>query len=474
MQGISSNASFTGLPTSGPQLIDSSWYASSTDDSPVGTPRSRQPSPSLPRAGSGSNLARVPAESFAALRPNEEEIAAFNKKIAAWEQDVHPGAIENRFGTAKQLRRAFLTQAVELIIYDNSLTSLPNCLCELKSLRTLQIEYVTFENLPVLPAGLTSLVILDTDIQGLPSLPSGLKSLVIAGNALDHLPALPAALTELSARMSNLTQVPKLPSSLDELWLDDNPIAELPPLPQSLKILSVTDTELYHLPVLPAGLETLWACGTPIESLPLLPKALKRLYVSHCPLLKISNLGEGLRLLNATECNLDTLPEFPSSLMYLDLDSNNLSELPQLPEGMRQLHIQSNPLRVLPSIPASLHNIDTSMEVVSATIGKLNDELAVLDKKFNPYLKSKQSEADKTTQDECIAQASTNHALGGFDQLPPPLIGEIAKNLEPGSTDSLCFSLANTQIKAIVQTSVERDKSIAQLRRQIKKLETSL
>lgn len=240
---------------------------------------------------------------------------------------------------------------VNLDIYDNRLTELPNQVGELLALESLDASDNTFEEFPMALTNLSQVVSIDFSENNLSQLPKeiyrlgNLRSLRVAGNQLLSLPA-------QIGGVENLT----------ELDVDDNMLAELPEELGRLRRLVQISATRNLLTALPEAffqlreLRTLLLNENQITTI--LPavrrlRSLRQLDLSANRLTELPEeigLLRNLRVLNLEENEIHTLPSTIGTLAKLeelDLSSNELETLPRELGYLRPnilLYLDGNPL----------------------------------------------------------------------------------------------------------------------------------
>lgn len=214
-------------------------------------------------------------------------------------------------------------------------------------LTALSILRGTWTAFPTWPSDLRTLVIqAPMGLSQLPALPTGLTALNIMGSDdLSIAPGLPAALTSLSMTYFNDTELPLLPAGLSDLMIGRfDAVTFFSTLPPALEQLNIgACATLAELPVLPNGLLSLSVASMPqIVQVPALPTTLNSLLLGDLGIAEIPALPEGLYMLDIIYLpQLHCLPQLPDglSILYVDIDplalqSTPLACLPNIPAGL--------------------------------------------------------------------------------------------------------------------------------------------
>ncbi|MFX1258288.1 MAG: leucine-rich repeat domain-containing protein [Promethearchaeota archaeon] len=203
-----------------------------------------------------------------------------------------------------------LSSLKELDLNHNKLTTLPESITKLESLQTLNLGWYQLTTLPESIGNLSSLKELDLSYNKLTTLPESITKL--------------ESLKELNLKENKLTTLPELIGdlkSLKELNLKENKLTTLPESIGNLKSLTYLDLSLNKLKILPetiSNLKLLQTLDLTFNELLTLPES-------------IGNL-KSLKELRLFRNKLTTLPESIgnlSSLKELDLWNNQLSTLPE-------------------------------------------------------------------------------------------------------------------------------------------------
>ena len=187
-----------------------------------------------------------PAESTARKR-------AFKKISKAYTNDVPDLCLTTH---ASHLAFVPLRVGERPVVDRTTLSTLPDCMDQLRFLKRLDVSQEALARLPALPPGLTELRARCCPLTSLPSpLPPGLVTLDLNYNRLREMPELPLTMRFVSVRDNSLERLPELPQGLMILDVSDNRLTDLPSLPSSLIRLTVTSNALRKIPPLPPGLE---------------------------------------------------------------------------------------------------------------------------------------------------------------------------------------------------------------------------
>ena len=260
--------------------------------------------------------------------------------------------------------RTFSTMYLDLS--NLNLTSLPDGIGKLTSLRTLILSN---NQLTTLPTTLGRLI--------------NLKRLDLSGNCLESVPETFGALTSLMALDLKYNQLSTLPNSfaylgnLQSLNLSRNDLSVLPETFGLLASLHTLELESNHLSTLPnsfGDLDTLVNLNLSDNQLSTLPESFGRLEVIEKLDLSENYLTalpdtfgslNSLRTLNAKNNRLAHLPESFGSLGNLEsliLKANQLKSLPKSFGSLysiQRLYLSKNRLTTLPAALGSLTNLHT-------------------------------------------------------------------------------------------------------------------
>ncbi len=169
--------------------------------------------PSPMRSNQG---ARAPAEG---LGRSANQVST---EVALWEADAPPSEAAARRAAGLRILMANNSsprREVELDLDGLGLSTLPNCLANLRSVAALNVS--------------------DNNLTELPSLPPALKHLAASANQLVRLPVLPEGLIVLEVDRNSLTELPTLPHSLESLDAARNYLREVPGQSSGLLALPV-------------------------------------------------------------------------------------------------------------------------------------------------------------------------------------------------------------------------------------------
>lgn len=187
---------------------------------PTPTARQRQStalSSLLPRAG-GTVQSR-PTALNSAFVPGS---SILEQQLGHWLAEATEQEAPARIIAAHRIKIALTNKEESLTLNHLSLTSLPNALNKLTTLKQLDVTDNCLTHLPELPAKLVKLKVSDNRLTGLPELPATLRSLEASRNDLATLPILPRNLVKCSLNHNLLTQIPNA-FSLD---MDGNSIVQ--------------------------------------------------------------------------------------------------------------------------------------------------------------------------------------------------------------------------------------------------------
>ena len=191
---------------------------------------------------------------------------------------VRPSPIEERSSrwlVAARIAKIYTSGLCDLDLNNLNLTSLPDCLHRLNSLKNLSIQLTKLEQLPVLPPGLEVLDMSGIKIHEIPQnfLPKGLVSLSASCCGLKRLPRLPVGLKELRVDHNKLNILPKLPKTLEKLCVVEAGLILMPELHQGIKeIAGDKNSQLIYCPKIPESLTKLllghiWDANVPANIL---------------------------------------------------------------------------------------------------------------------------------------------------------------------------------------------------------------
>lgn len=232
-------------------------------------------------------------------------------------------------------------KVVELDFIFKGLTKLPDAIRYLSSLKKLILRYNQIFNLPDWISCLSSLEILNLNINNINKLPESIGSLTSLKELLlwkNELIKLPDSITSLSSleslnlRLNQLISIPELIgnlSSLKELNLHDNKLTTIPQSIGHFTLLEKLNLSWNELTDLPDSIGSL--------------SSLKNLDLGRNNLTKIpSSIGSlsSLEILNLSENNLKNIPDTIgslSSLQILDLSRNELTTLPESIDSISSL-----------------------------------------------------------------------------------------------------------------------------------------
>nr|VZI14342.1 unnamed protein product [Spirometra erinaceieuropaei] len=272
--------------------------------------------------------------------------------------------------------RDLAAHLIELHLYSNKLSSLPNEIGTLVHLKTLTLQENSLTRLPETLQGCTKLSMLD-----------------VRHNKLSEIPPVIYQLTELNQLLLNFNRIRVVDraignlTNLQGLNLRENKIHNLPAIPGicELRQLCTLDVSHNHLEHLPEDFKT-WT-------------SLVELNLATNQLTKLPDDIEHLTNLEVLVLSNNQLKRIPVSiqelkkLRILDVEENNLDSLPpeigNLPE-LQRLTVQSNKLTSLPSSIGNLSNLtylaiaENDLHCLPPTIGRLkNLEKLYLNDNFN-------------------------------------------------------------------------------------------
>ncbi|MHA2391188.1 MAG: leucine-rich repeat domain-containing protein [Promethearchaeota archaeon] len=244
---------------------------------------------------------------------------------------------------------------VKLDFIFKGLTSLPEVIKYLSSLKILILRYNQLTQLPKWMENLNSLEILNINVNNLNKLSDSigklenLKELLLWKNELTHLPHPIGNLSNLEILNLRLNLLNKLPetigglTSLIELNLHDNQLVWLPDSIGYLKKLETLNLSWNCIKTLPESLGAL--------------SSLKTLDLERNELVSLpENIGSlsSLEFLNLSDNKLKIIPESIgniSSLQYLNISRNELESIPKtikLITSLKELCIGENNIKTLP------------------------------------------------------------------------------------------------------------------------------
>jgi len=253
----------------------------------------------------------------------------------------------------------------ELDFIFKGLTSIPNAIKNLSSIKALIFRYNQILNLPDWIGSLSSLESLNLNVNNINKLPdsigslSSLKELLLWKNDLKNLPDSIGSLRSLESLNLRLNQLEDLPetianlNSLKELNLHDNKLIEIPQsigLLRSLEKLNLSWNELRIIPNSIGKLSSLKILDLGRNELEIIPNSIGSL--------------SSLEDLNLSENNLKTIPDSIGnlkSLQKLDLSRNELINLPENIENLRalkELYIGDN--RLNNQYPKAFRNLEAN------------------------------------------------------------------------------------------------------------------
>ncbi len=227
---------------------------------------------------------------------------------------------------------------VELNFIFKGLTSVPEAIKNLSSLKSLILRYNQILSIPDWIGSLSSLESLNLNINNIKSLPesigslSSLKELSLWKNELIFLPESMGSLSSLETLNLRLNQLEALPdfignlTSLKELNLHDNKLPAIPYSIGSLSSLEKLNLSWNELKIIPESIGSL--------------SSLKELDLGRNELEKIpDSIGSltSLQLLNISENKLISIPETIGSLSSLEILNLSRNELIYLPESLKGL-----------------------------------------------------------------------------------------------------------------------------------------
>ena len=240
---------------------------------------------------------------------------------------------------------------IELDFIFKGLTSIPNAIKNLSSIKSLIFRYNQILNLPDWIGSLSSLESLNLNVNNITKLPdsigslNSLKELLLWKNDLKSLPDSIGSLRSLEFLNLRLNQLEDLPetimnlNSLKELNLHDNRLIELPQsigLLRSLEKLNLSWNELKRIPDSIGKLASLKILDLGRNELETIPNSIGSL--------------SSLEDLNLSENYLKTIPNSIGnlkSLQKLDLSRNELNYLPENIENLsdlKELYVGDNRL----------------------------------------------------------------------------------------------------------------------------------
>jgi Leucine-rich repeat (LRR) protein len=313
-----------------------------------------------------------------------------------------------------------LTSLVELNLFNNALSSLPDSIRSLTSLKRLYLANNEFTSIPKAIESLTSLQVLDLESNELTSFPESLGSLAsleelklrynqlislsddigafssltkldLGNNKLASLPStigLLASLIEFRVGINELTTLPDSIGSLTslvKLELHYNKLVFLPPTIESLTILKVlllSNNQLAFLPRSIGSLVSVSELDLKINELTFLPDAIGLLTSLVKLDLERNELGSlpdtigsltALVDLNVNHNHLISLPTgigFLSSLEMFHLGKNDLISVPDSIgslTSLKTLELWQNPLSFLPESIGGLSSL-TSLDLGNTKI----------------------------------------------------------------------------------------------------------
>ena len=241
------------------------------------------------------------------------------------------------------------TKIVELDFIFKGLTSLPEAIKYLSSLKLLILRYNQIIKLPDWIGSLNDLKCLNLNVNNLTKLPksigglNSLKELLLWKNELASLPDSIGSLPSLEILNLRLNRLEALPSSigtltsLKELNLHDNKLSYVPGsigLLSSLENLNISWNELTAIPESIGSLKSLKTLDLGRNELSIIPDSLSSL--------------TSLEFLNLSENKIRILPNSIgsiSTLQVLNLSRNNLSEVPEslaTLKNLKELNLAEN------------------------------------------------------------------------------------------------------------------------------------
>lgn len=286
------------------------------------------------------------------------EIISESKDLITFEKEELAGILIN-FYTISLLEKTYWRlkyqiencKIVELDFIFKGLTTIPEAIKNLKDLRKLIFRYNQLLSIPDWIDRVSSLEILNLNVNNISALPESIGSLRALKELLlwkNELTTLPDAFTSLSSlevlnlRINHLKSLPEAIGtliSLKELNLHDNKIIKIPnSIGQlvSLEILNLSWNELQDLPYSIGSLDSLKILDLGKNELIRIPSSIGSL--SSLEILDLS--GNNLEHLPETICNL-------SSLQILDLSRNKLKNLPESItqiSSLKEIYLSNNDL----------------------------------------------------------------------------------------------------------------------------------
>ena len=227
---------------------------------------------------------------------------------------------------------------VELNFIFKGLTSIPEAIKNLSSLKSLILRYNQILSIPDWIGSLSSLETLNLNINNIKSLPksigslSSLKELSLWKNELIFLPESMGSLSSLETLNLRLNQLEALPevignlTFLKELNLHDNKLSVIPYSIGSLSSLEKLNLSWNELKTIPESIGSL--------------SSLKELDLGRNELEKIpDSIGSltSLQLLDISENKLISIPETIGSISSLEILNLSRNELIYLPESLKGL-----------------------------------------------------------------------------------------------------------------------------------------
>ncbi|MFW9898140.1 MAG: leucine-rich repeat domain-containing protein [Candidatus Thorarchaeota archaeon] len=227
---------------------------------------------------------------------------------------------------------------IELNFIFKGLTSLPEAIKNLSSLKTLIFRYNQILSIPDWIGSLSSLESLNLNVNNIISLPesigslSSLKELSLWKNELNSLPKSIGSLSSLEILNLRLNQLETIPdvigniTSLKELNLHDNKLSKLPysiGSLSSLEKLNLSWNELKSIPESIGSLLSLKELDLGRNELDTIPHSISSL--------------TSLKELNLSENKLTTIPQTIGNLSSLQILNLSRNELIKLPETLNKL-----------------------------------------------------------------------------------------------------------------------------------------